>query len=266
MLNSDRLLVLKLGGSVITDKRKAFTPRVSIIKAISRQLSKIKEPMLIVRGAGSFGHIPVKKFDLHRGFHEEQQLRGCSETKLRLLELDAILLQNLIRHGVPAVTYTPSSMLIAGDGRIEEFNLEPMESLLSLGFVPLIGGDIVPDRKTGFSVVSGDQIAAYLAVRLKARILLLGSDVDGVFTSDPKKDRSAKLIGSLSIQELNARLSTIGTSSAPDVTGGMLGKLMETIQVLRAGIEVVIFNLNKPERIEPIIKGDSVLCTRIHPS
>ncbi|MFI5416812.1 MAG: gamma-glutamyl kinase, partial [Nitrososphaerales archaeon] len=50
------MILIKLGGSIITNKEKPLSPRISTIDKISKQLKKIHEPIILVHGGGSFGH------------------------------------------------------------------------------------------------------------------------------------------------------------------------------------------------------------------
>lgn len=257
--------MIKLGGSVITRKRLPSRANMRAIERISEELAKREEKMLLIYGAGSFGHIPVQRYKLHLGYRSRKQIKGFAETKLTLLKQEQILVSVLARQGVPVVPMVASSCMVARSGRLVHVDVEPFARLLKLGLVPLVGGDVVLDREIGFSVVSGDQMAAYLAERLGAKLIVFGTDVDGLYSGDPKRDPNARLIPDLSYTDLISRMKMAGESSAPDVTAGMLGKLRESVQPVRRGIEVIIMNLNRPADLHPILDGKTVRCTRIVP-
>ena len=122
---------------------------------------------------------------------------------------------------------------------------------------------MVPDSECGFSVVSGDQIAAYLAVKLNAKRLVFAADVDGIFDSDPKVNPQAKLFRELSVSMASKLIPKLTSQTAPDVTGGMAGKIREALAVARAEIPVYFVNLAKPDRLRKAALGRRVISSRI---
>jgi len=255
--------IIKLGGSVITDKRREFFAKVDMIERISREIAKIKSSIILIHGAGSFGHPIVKKYGLHLGYRNKRQLEALSETKSRLIDLDRILIGLLRKHGVPVVPFMASSFMLASRGRIIGADLQPLKTFLELGVVPLLCGDVVPDEETGFSVISGDQIAIYLAERMNARLVIFGCDVDGVYSTDPKKNPTATLMEVVTSSTFKKLLQTASEPASPDVTGGMLGKIRESLSLVEKGIDVVIMNLTRPQDLVNLMEGRKVSCTRL---
>ena len=257
------LTIIKLGGSVITDKRRESFAKVDMIERISREVAKIKSSLILIHGAGSFGHPIVKKYSLHLGYKNRRQLEALSETKSRLIDLDKILIGLLRKHGVPVVPFMPSSFMLASRGRIIKADLKPLKTFLELGVVPLLCGDVVPDEVMGFSVISGDQIAIYLAERMNARLVIFGCDVDGVYSADPKKNPTATLMEVVTPSIFKNLLQTASEPASPDVTGGMLGKIRESLRLVEKGIDVVIMNLTRPQDLVKLLEGRKVSCTRL---
>jgi len=259
----ERPTIIKLGGSVITDKRREFFAKVDMIERITREIAKIRSSLVLIHGAGSFGHPIVKKYGLHLGYRNKRQLEALSETKSRLIDLDKILIRRLRKYGVPVVPFMPSSFMLASRGRIAKADLKPLKTFLELGVVPLLCGDVVPDEEIGFSVISGDQIAIYLAERMNARLVIFGCDVDGVYSADPKKNSNATLIEVVTPSTFKKLLQTASEPASPDVTGGMLGKIRESLRLVEKGIDVVIMNLTKPQDLVKLMEGKKLNCTRL---
>jgi len=255
--------IIKLGGSVITDKRREFFAKVDMIERISREIAKIKSSLILIHGAGSFGHPIVKKYCLHLGYRNKRQLEALSETKSSLIDLDRILIGLLRKYRVPVVPFMASSFMLASRGRIVGADLQPLKTFLGLGVVPLLCGDVVPDEEMGFSVISGDQAAIYLAERMNARLVIFGCDVDGVYSADPKKNPTATLIEVVTPSTFKKLLQTASEPASPDVTGGMLGKIRESLRLVEKGIDVVIMNLTRPQDLVKLIEGRKVSCTRL---
>jgi isopentenyl phosphate kinase len=256
--------VIKLGGAALTDKTHIYTPRLKALHSAARQLTAIKKrwSVILVHGAGSYGHIPVKIFGLSKGYHNQAQLRGLGEAKFRLLEWEFIVDKVFFQHKIPIVPFLTSCYTIARRGRILSCDIDPIKAWIKLGCVPSTGGDIVSDVSTGFSIVSGDQLAAYLAIALKARMLIFATDVDGIFDADPKTRRNAHLIKEIPASSIR-RISTDMGRSITDVTGGMKGKLEEAATAAFNGIPVFFVNLLKGNRMQDLALGRRVVCSEL---
>ena len=262
---SKPLVVIKLGGAALTDKRKIYSPRTEVVRSAARQITTMRSrfSIVIVHGAGSYGHIPVKQFGLSRGFRNTRQLKGLSETKFRLLEWELILCEIFRQFKIPVIPIMPSDYVIARNGRIDTCNMRPIKEWLRLGCVPSTGGDIVPDVSTGFSIVSGDQLAVHIAISLRASKLIFATDVDGIFDSNPNQNRNARLLRLVKARMIR-RISTNITTDIADVTGGMKGKIKEASKAASAGISVFFVNLAKGNRVRDIALGHkSVICSEL---
>lgn len=220
-------------------------------------------PVVLVHGAGSYGHIPAKQFRLQHGFKTPRQLDGLALTKLKLLEWERIFDDALVKCGVRVVPFLASDFMETRNGRISRAELGPLRGWLHLGCVPTVGGDIVQDTTRRFSILSGDQLAAYLAIRLKAARLIFGVDVDGIFDADPKQFSDAKLLPELTPGAALRLAAGSITGTTPDVTGEMAGKIREAAVAARYGIPVYFVNLNKNERLRKVAQGQHVIGSRI---
>jgi isopentenyl phosphate kinase len=256
------LIVIKLGGAAITDKARLSVIKRKTIASTARVLANQRD-YLLVHGAGSFGHIPVNKYSLIGPIRSQRQLIGYAKTKASLLKLESEVVSILAEQHIPVAPVASSSCLMADRGRIVSQNFEIIASMLKLGLVPYIGGDLVQDISLGASVVSGDQIAVNLAMAFHARTIIFGTDVDGLFTADPKLDHKARLISTLDIVELQKWAEKAGPANVPDASGGMRGKLTEILPAVRAGTKVMIINLNNPQRLRRAIAGKPVKGTTI---
>ena len=265
MARKVRTVVVKLGGSVITDKRLAFRANYRSMHNIARTLVRVRDKLVLLNGAGSFGHIPVKRSGLDMGF-SRSKMQSFAVTKLQLLRLQEILASVFCSHKIPVIPFTPSSFMMARSGRLCRAEIAPIREFLNLGLVPLFGGDLVPDLNQGWSVVSADQMASWIAPRVGASMIIYGTDVDGLYSSDPKVSRDAALIDTISCNEIRDFSGSAVMSRMPDVTLGMQGKLFEAELAARNGVRVVIMNLRKPENLLPILEGKHGRWTTILPA
>lgn len=258
------LIILKLGGSIITEKSGPPSFKDRLFDKIAKELSNLEVNLLLVHGAGSYGHPIAKEYSIRQGYSNTSQLKGVTETKRSMFSLTLKIVDSLIKHNVPVVPFLSSSCMVAKSGRLVDVDLAPFKILLGIGLVPLCSGDVIADQKTGFTIVSGDQIAIHLAKKLGAGRVIFGCDVKGIFDSDPKTNPAAKLIERLTLDDLRD-MTFPGESLTTDVTGGMSGKLKESLDFVSSGGEVIIMNLNEPQNLTKLLNGDEVQCTRLIP-
>jgi isopentenyl phosphate kinase len=256
--------ILKLGGSAITHKAKPQTANLQVIDNLAREIAEAKTPrLIIVHGGGSFGHPLAKKYAINDGFKDPSQMVGFAETHEAMTVLNGLVVKALIRHNIPAVGVAPLSFFITKQGRIEKLNTSVITKLQEMGFVPVLYGDVVLDSEKGFAILSGDQLIAKLAVALDAERIIIGVDVDGLYTADPKGDSSAKLIPCITVKELRKFQNRAGRARVTDVTGGMHGKIIELIPAIEHGVRTVIVNATKPDTVRRALRNETVVGTII---
>lgn len=257
-------LILKLGGSVITRKDKPYTPNRYIISRLAEEISRAKpENLLVIHGGGSFGHPLAHEYNILGGYREERQRIGFAKTHQSMVNLNRLIVEALVENNIAAVSMPPSSFIIANNTRIEFFMEKPLAGLLNMGFVPVLYGDAVLDSSLGFTILSGDQIAAYLALKFKSEKIIFGVDVDGLYTADPKSAPSAKLLKEVDLKELMEAMKGFSESRFVDVTGGMWGKVKELIPAIEQGIRVVMINATNSGNVYKALVGDEMVGTLI---
>ncbi len=263
-MNKAKLTVLKIGGSVITDKSVELKARTNTIDRLATEIEKANvHSLIIVHGGGSFGHPRAQQYEIKDGLKDGSQKIGFAETHHLMTVLNGLLMDALIWHTVPAVSVTPSSVIVTKNGRIQSLEDAPIEKLLDMSFLPVLYGDAVLDSELGFTILSGDQLVAMLATHFGAERIIVGTDVDGLHDADPKTEKTAKLFEHLTLRELEGLQSRLGKSTASDVTGGMVGKIAELLPALEKGIPVTIMNATKPNSVYMALKGERVQGTVI---
>lgn len=261
---SDKPTVLKLGGSVITDKKKPATPNSEAIERLANEISQANLlSLILVHGGGSFGHPVAKQYKINEGYKEASQITGFSETQRAMNKLNILVMEALLSHDVNVVVVQPSSCVVTKGGRIQSMELKPIKRMLDMGLVPVLYGDAVLDSEKGFAILSGDQLVTSLAINFGASRIIIGGDVDGIYTEDPKTSTKAKLISRVTLEELKTHKHEIKGSKATDVTGGMLGKMRELIPAIEQNIQTLIVNATKPMRVYKALRGEEVVGTII---
>lgn len=252
-----------MGGSVVTDKDSS-TPktRLNVIKQLARDIAVIhkqdKYRIILVHGAGSFGHPIVKKYQLHKGMSNDVQKLAYSQTLQNMLRLNGVIMQSLVGNSVPAVSMPPHSFVTQNKGRFTKCNTNLIEMCLNNNQVPVLFGDAVLDTKLGCSILSGDVIISYLAKRLNAKTVVFLSDVDGVFDSDPKANLKAKLIPLINNRNFQNVFKSLKENNysnrRADVTGEIYGKILSIKRDLK-GIQVFILNGLIPKNLTRLLRN-----------
>jgi len=257
-------VILKLGGSAITDKSRACTARLEVIHNAISEISTYPGPMVLLHGGGSFAHPFVSKAALRNGFKRKTQLESVSEIELNLDQLTRIIGVGLLLRHKPFVPLAPMSFLTLRGGVVNKSYLAPVSASLRLGLIPLIRGDIVFDEARGCGIVSADRIASLLGEKLRIGKVLFGCDVDGLYDGNPKTSSKTTLISEVNQGNFSKVLKGLKPSSG-DVTGGMRGKAIEALRLAKNGCECYIFNLTKSSNLGNLLRGSSSIGTRFVP-
>jgi isopentenyl phosphate kinase len=258
------ITVLKLGGSAITDKARECTPDIPTIQKIADQLRDYDLPLLLIHGGGSYAHPFVAKSGLGKGLRHRSQLRSISETEFYLGQLTRIICASLLLRGKLPVPFHPMSFVTFDNGKVKRILLDPIRKALLAGLIPLLHGDLVFDESRGVGVLSGDRIASLVGQRLGASRVLLGSDVDGVYSQNPKTFPSATLVSEVTSHNFRSVLEASRGPSG-DVTGGMAEKVRQALQLAKNGCECYIFNLKEKNALRKVLEGDRITGTRFVP-
>ncbi len=255
----------------MTDKSVLYTSNDAIIKEVAREIkecldSGLIEDLIIIHGVGSFGHPPVLEHKLHHGFKGTHQLIPLSQTQLSVNKFRIFLANELINVGIPVNLLHASSIFASKKMLISNFFLDAVKGFLSLGMVPLIGGDMLFDKSMGFCVGSGDQISTLLSKELHADKMIFATDVSGIHEKDPKLVPDSPIINNLSIEDLEEVINNMDNSKLKDASGAMKGKLKSLIvlkeQILN-GFEISIISMNSYGNLISLLKGNLINFTKL---
>ncbi|MDH4214394.1 MAG: isopentenyl phosphate kinase [Candidatus Thorarchaeota archaeon] len=265
------LTVIKLGGSLLTDKSRPYEARKSIIAAVAKELKDCKDEgliqsLVIIHGVGSFGHPPVLQYKLYKGFTGPEQFIPLSKTQSIVNEFRLMITKEFQEAGLPVNLLHPSSMLVAEKMRVTKTSFEPLKGWMTLGMIPILGGDLLYDKTMGFSIGSGDELAIILARDLRAKRLIFAMDELGVYDEDPKKNPHAKLLTEIDINDLDRVMEGLEQLGKVDASGAMKGKLSYISVVkdlIEDGLETTLISMMKYGNLKALLKGLNVNCTKI---
>ncbi len=251
--------ILKIGGSVITDKDGDLAAKTDLINSLSEEIKRADmDNLIIVHGGGSFGHPTAAKYSIKEGLKDPTQKVGFSETHHVMTVLNGLIMDAMVWHEIPSLSITTSTCTITENGRIKYFDETVLRRCMKMGFIPVLYGDAVFDEKLGFTILSGDQLVAYLAIKLNAQKIVIGVDTDGLFEADPKVTPAAKPYVHLNLEELKRVQGKLGKAQGTDVTGGMAGKVAELIPAVEAGVTVQIVNGTRNLRVYRALVGERI--------
>ena len=236
------MILIKLGGSIITNKEKPLSARRKTIDNLTKNLKKIKEPIVIVHGGGSYGHFWSVKYDMHTK-ERKYDLRGVAIVKNSMIELNKIILDSFIKNKLNPYCLPPTDFM-TGNKPITK-KVKEIEKIAKSGLIPVTFGDALWYGQNKTFILSGDKIMTHLAKILKPKLCIFALNEDGLY-SDLK---SKKLI-----YELKGEHPSI-TENNMDVTGGMTRKVEEATNISKIGMNVFFVNGNKPERIVKAVKN-----------
>ena len=236
------MILIKLGGSIITNKEKPLSPRRKTIDILTKSLKKISEPIIIVHGGGSYGHYWSVKYDMHTK-EKKYDLRGVAIIKNSMIELNKIILDSLLKNKLSPYCLPPTDFM-SGNKPISK-KVKEIEKIAKSGMIPVTYGDALWFGQNKTYILSGDKIMTHIAKILKPRLTIFALNEDGVYSDL----RSKKLI-----YELKGERPSISENKM-DVTGGMTRKIEEASKIAKMGMNVFFVNGNKPERIVKAVKN-----------
>jgi isopentenyl phosphate kinase len=267
----NELILVKLGGSLITEKGKPFTEDIETIRRLAGEIHEAraggKFGLIVGHGGGSYPHLPAKQFRTNEGIVDKSSYEGIAKVQDAAARLNRIVTGELIRAGENAMSIQLSACSTAEDGRIKYVYLDPIRMLLDDNMVPVPYGDVALDTKKGCCIISTEEILTYISHAFTgkykpSRVIVCGR-TDGVFTANPDENGDAKLIPEVTPRNIAEVGNYLAGSSGIDVTGGMKQKVESILELAKMGIESEIINGKKPGLLKRALLGEKGLGTII---
>jgi len=248
-------VVIKWGGGLITHKDQLCTVNSEVIESLAKVCADSSKRLVIVHGAGSFGHMKAKKFRLAegriKGMNQDDAVESVrSDMKL----LNKFVMEALQRAGVEAKSFPPHEWAL-GTGPNFEGELPIFDG------VTVVFGDVVEDKEKEFGILSGDDLILRYSKELDGveRAVFAIGGVDGILRVPPGRAGADDLI-----EVWNPDVEFEGEhASEIDVTGGIGLKAARGAEISENGIDVILVNGEFPSRVLDAIEGKSVIGTRI---
>jgi isopentenyl phosphate kinase len=252
--------VVKLGGSVLADKSRP-EPGVDrqLLRRVADELGSVAvRPLVLVHGAGSYGHPIVQSSGIDHGLGSLESRLSMGETQRRMYLLSAEVARALLDAGLPVMPVQASALAIMCDRELAQMDLSVVHELVGQGMVPLLYGVPAVDSGQGCSILSGDVIAPRVAAELGLPLLVHATNVDGVFDADPASYPDARQIRRIDERNWEQVRALLSGSSQVDVTGGMAGKIEALLELARTGIITRIVSARIAGRVRAVLSGADV--------
>jgi isopentenyl phosphate kinase len=240
------IVFLKLGGSLITNKTRVEHACVQIIHRLAREIKAARAArpdlkIVLGHGSGSFGHVAAKKYGTRDGITDVIGWIGFAKVAASAARLNQIVTDIFIEEDVPVISLPPSASARCENGTLIHLDTNGVQSALSHNLVPLVQGDVALDSVRGATIISTEDVFGYLIDDFKPTRILLCGEVNGVYADASMQGPIIKVITPANLDRYR---SALGGSHGTDVTGGMIGKVQQMIELVKQqpAIKVRIFS------------------------
>lgn len=252
------MILIKLGGSVITDKSQYKKFNKEQTARLCREIAESGRSVMIVHGAGSYGHVLAKRYAIQNGLVDFAQVSPAAMVHHDAMELGLLVTSELMAVGIPAASLSPGSCFVMDEGRLVVNDDEVIRRMSHVGIMPVTHGDVVMDRQKGFAIVSGDELMEVMARIFNPERIVFVSDIDGLYDSNPKENPEARMIPKVTQEILDGVSSD---EDVDDVTGGVRNKMEAMLRMCSPDRDCVLVNGTVPGRLLSLLKGEEVTCT-----
>lgn len=253
------LVFIKLGGSLITDKRVEASFRHDVMTRLAGEIATALQQrpdlrLVMGHGSGSFGHFAAKQHGTINGVRTDEQWRAFAHVATVAAELNFLVAKALDEAGVPVWRFQPSATAYSHDGELTSIVAFPIKHAVEHGLVPLVYGDVSLDEIRGGTIVSTERVLSFLAPQMKPQQILLLGEVDGVY------DQTGKVIPAITPANIAEVEAALGGSAGTDVTGGMETKVRDMLQLTKRvkGLTIRVMNGTQPDLLRRTLVVDEV--------
>lgn len=249
-----QLILIKVGGNLITDKTKPCTAKLERIQFFADELLSAynqfgQVDFVVGNGVGSFAHFPAHKYGLRGGAQTKDQLYGTCMTHNEAQQINNLVAGELIAKHVPVFALSPSSMFTCHDGKIATTTFTPITGLLNQRIIPLVHGDTIYDDTRGTTILSTEEVLYAVLRELRANYVKVS--VVYLMTVDGVLDNNGAVI-----QQLRPNDKVVVRQDLEhDVTGGIVGKIASARKSAQYADKVCLVNGTLPGALVHILQG-----------
>jgi len=244
-------VVVKIGTSSLTDVRSRLDPKK--VQKFVREAMELrrsgKEVLIVTSGAIGAG---VGRLELEKRPREMGMLQAAAAVGQGILM--QVYEKYFSEYGQPV-----AQMLLTREDFLNPVRQRNFENTLNIllrwGVVPIINeNDSVAVEE--IRVGDNDMLSAFVATSAGADLLMLLSDVDGLYTSDPNKDKSARLIKE--VERITPEIEKLAGKASPRGFGGMVSKVQAAKIACEFGIPVIIAKSDERDVLKRVLAGEEI--------
>lgn len=249
------LVLIKLGGSVITGKSQPYTVKSEVISFLAQEIKEAWDKgyrFVISHGSGSFGHTSAAKYQTADGLKKKEDVFGLAKVQGDAFKINRIVNEIFLKEGLPCLSFMPSSFSFSSNKKLTGIFIKPIVEALKKEALPLVFGDVILDDSLGCCIYSGETTLDNLIKPLEKagfkiiKVIQCGN-TNGVY--DEKGGTMTKITPK-SFKNIKKALK----KTSFDVTGGMIHKIKESLNIAKKGIDSFIINGEKGNLLKAILE------------
>ena len=252
-LSERKRIVVKVGTSTLTHKTGRLNIRrvEQLVKTLADIYNAGHEVILVSSGAIGLG---MGKLGLRERPKSTRDKQACAAVgQCELMDLYSSLFSD---YSITVAQMLLTKYILLEDRREHVENA--LESLLRFGAIPVVNeNDTVAIDELELEVGENDSLAAIVATIAKADLLIIMSDIDGLYDKDPHKEEDAKLIPV--VHEITDEIRELaGGAGTKFGTGGMKTKIHAVELAYESNIDVILMNGRKPRRLYDLFEDKKI--------
>jgi isopentenyl phosphate kinase len=261
------LTLIKLGGSIITDKEIPMSLRGAILKRLVGEIASAKQEkpdqlLIVGHGQGSFAHVPASQYQTMAGFINEESVLGMAIVQDSAAALNRLVVHEFLKHELPAVSFYASNTIITKKRKLLNFCADAIDQYLQKGLLPVTCGDVLVDSDQGCTIWSTEKILAFLAdyfleKKLQVNKIIHVTEVAGFL------DKQGRVVPEITATTWPKISRDLRHTRGFDVTGGMGLKIEESLALAKKGIESVIISGMMKDNLFWALSGQDCVGTTI---
>jgi len=263
-LSNKKRIVIKLGTTTITHEKTGSLDLLKLeklVRIISDLHDQGKDVIIVSSGAIAVGRKALRLKEKPKTKSMKQACAAIGQARLMMVYEKLFAEYNQISAQILLTKYTIINKISC------ENACNTINELLDLGVIPIVNeNDTVStdeielpinESKTSFAFGDNDSLSALVTALVGGDLLILMSDIDGLYTDDPYKNKDAKFIST--VKNLDDNILSMGKDSASDFgTGGMCTKLTAAKIATQSGADMIIANGKDIESISDIVNGEEI--------
>ena len=264
---SQEVILIKLGGSVITNKEVPMMVRKRalrrLVDEVHRASRKSSKTFIIGHGAGSFAHVPALRYKTKDGFVNGESRMGMAITQDSAAKLNRIVVEDFLAAELPAVSFSFSNTLVTKKEQKQGWGGQVLEQYLEKGLLPVVYGDVIVDIQQGCTIWSTEKIFSFLASWLHQETDYVVKQIVHVNGVAGVLDNKGQVIPEISQSNAAEVQKMITKTKGFDVTGGMWHKIEESLKLAEQGIESRIISGLKKDNLYRVLTDQECEVTRV---